>query len=133
MDAALKDNIVTLIYDEYKKLKKSSKPVIRSNGTKEWTVLAGVVAWNTDTDSTKIISLATGVKALPNVALERSSGKMVHDCHAEILALRGFNSVLLQNIAFLKEGKTSEFIKEVNGRFAWHEKNKLILLSLIHI
>lgn len=127
MDATLKEQICNLISDEYKKLKQSSKPVIRSNGKKEWTVLASIVKWDNKTNETRILSLSTGVKALPDETLQRSSGKMVHDCHAEILAIRGFNSVILQHMGFLKEGKSSDLIEEKEGKYTWKENNQLVL------
>lgn len=40
----LGDRIAKLLQDEYLKLSSACKPVIRSNGSKEWTVLSGIVA-----------------------------------------------------------------------------------------
>lgn len=127
MDKDLKSRINASIIDEYQKLKSSSKPVIRSNGTKEWTILASMLVWNTKTDSIRLISLTTGVKALPDSLLDRSSGKMVHDCHAEILAIRGFNSVILKHISDLKSGKGSDLIDVMDGKYQWKPYLKLIL------
>ena len=42
-------------------------------------------------DRLEIVSLATGTKSLPVSALPKCKGLILHDCHAEILALRGFN------------------------------------------
>ena len=44
------------------------------------------------------VSLATGTKCLPATALEGGRGKFLHDCHAEVLALRGFSRWLLQEV-----------------------------------
>ena len=44
------------------------------------------------------VSLATGTKCLPASALEEARGKLLHDCHAEVLALRGFSRWLLQEV-----------------------------------
>ncbi|CCD26891.1 tRNA-specific adenosine deaminase NDAI_0I03230 [Naumovozyma dairenensis CBS 421] len=106
----LADRIADLLQQKYDTLKSSSKPVARSNGIKEWTVFAGIVAINTDTNDLRVISLATGVKALPNKELERSGGKMLHDGHAEIVALRGFNTVILQQIYQLKNGEETDLV-----------------------
>jgi len=127
MDSVLKQRITALIYDEYSKLKPSSKPVIKSNGTKEWTVLASIVAWNSRDDKIRMICMSTGVKALPNELLKRSNGKMLHDCHAEILSIRGLNTVILHHIKNLKEGETSDLINEVDDKYIWKMENQLIL------
>ncbi|RCK65680.1 tRNA-specific adenosine deaminase 1 [Candida viswanathii] len=74
---------------------KSGKPVTRSNGVQEWTVLAGVVAILDDSEI-KPITLATGVKTLPDKVRVYSKGLLVHDMHAEMLALRLFNYYLLE-------------------------------------
>ncbi|CUS24225.1 LAQU0S14e03004g1_1 [Lachancea quebecensis] len=102
-DEKLPDKIADLAFSYYKKLKPSAKPTVRSNGAKEWNVLACVVAIDNASDALRLVSLATGVKASPNNELKRSKGRILHDCHAEILALRGFNTVLLKQIHLLKD------------------------------
>ena len=99
----LGDRIAKLFEDEYLKLSSACKPVIRSNGSKEWTVLSGIVAIDhlSVDKKLRLVSIGTGVKALPDATLERSHGRMVHDCHAEILALRGFNTVLLEHMNYM--------------------------------
>ncbi|KAM9925398.1 hypothetical protein OXX59_003889 [Metschnikowia pulcherrima] len=74
----------------------SGKPTIRSNGVSEWTVLAGLVA--IDGDELTVVSIATGVKALPDEVRSFSNGYMVHDMHAEILCLRLFNRYLMEEV-----------------------------------
>lgn len=66
---------------------------MRANGVKEWTVVAGVVICIRG--SLECISVATGVKAMPDTSLH--NGEVVHDMHAEILALRAFNLYLLEH------------------------------------
>ncbi|CCF60351.1 hypothetical protein KAFR_0J02870 [Kazachstania africana CBS 2517] len=131
MNDSLGDEIAKLVYEEYDQLKASSKPVTRSNGTKEWTVLAAVVAINENADEKdlKLIAISTGVKAMPNARLDRSCGRILHDCHAEILALRGFNFVLLKNMQDLKNNETSSFLDKSaqGGKFRWKSKWKLAL------
>ncbi|CAR24635.1 tRNA-specific adenosine deaminase [Lachancea thermotolerans CBS 6340] len=100
------DKIAELASEYYRKLKPSAKPTVRSNGTKEWNVLACVVAINRANEDLRLVSLATGVKAAPNEDLKRSNGRILHDCHAEILALRGFNAVLLKQIQLLKDSQS---------------------------
>lgn len=127
MNTTLKNRLTTLIYDEYRKLKPSSRPVVKSNGTKEWSVLASIVAWNTETDKLRIITLSTGVKALPDILLLKSNGKMVHDCHAEILSMRGFNTVILKHIKNLEQGMLSDLLDKDNSKYSWKPENKIIL------
>lgn len=107
-DVSLGNQIGAKVLEAYQELASSCKPGIRSNGVLEWTVLAGIVAIDKNSGSLKLISIATGVKALPDAFLHRSDGKMVHDCHAEILALRAFNAVILDHISYMKSHPNSE-------------------------
>lgn len=93
----LADRIAQNVFEEYKKLVPKGKPSIRSNGVKEWTVLAAVVAIKASNEI-QTITLATGVKAQPKEYLDRfqTKGRVLHDSHAEILALRLFNYYLVQ-------------------------------------
>lgn len=75
---------------------KSGKPAIRPNGDKEWTVLAGLVAL--ENDAISVLTLATGVKAMPDQVRKYSQGWIVHDMHAEILCLRAFNWLLVEEM-----------------------------------
>ena len=99
--SSLADRISEVIVNNFNGLNiKSGKPTVRSNGVQEWTVLAGLVALIYDTNDTEEpeiypITIATGVKALPNRFRDFSEGAMVHDLHAEILAIRLFNWFLL--------------------------------------
>lgn len=96
-DDDLASKIATAVTKEFGNLKiKSGKPITRSNGVKEWTVLAGLVALQNDKIS--VLSLTTGVKAMPEDTRKYSSGWIVHDMHAEILCLRLFNWFLLNQI-----------------------------------
>lgn len=63
----------------------------------------------------KVVSLATGTKSLPVSTLPKCHGLILHDCHAEILALRGLNYWLLCEIQRLLESESfaSEWIEFV--------------------
>ena len=90
------NDIALAVFDTFAGLRKG-KPNQRSNGKQEWTVLASVVAIKEDEDNKCIpITLATGVKTIPEKARMYSAGTIVHDLHAEILALRLFNLYLLE-------------------------------------
>ncbi|KAI4721196.1 adenosine-deaminase domain-containing protein [Aureobasidium sp. EXF-10727] len=80
------------------------KPRLPSSGLKagrrEWVPLAGIVLENSDGALT-CAALATGMKCLPRDKIQGLDGNVVHDSHAEILALRAFNRFLLDQSALL--------------------------------
>ncbi|CCH61085.1 hypothetical protein TBLA_0E00230 [Henningerozyma blattae CBS 6284] len=128
----LGDKIAALLFREYNKLKKSNKPIKKSNGIKEWTIISGIVAVsNKDTNIIKVISLATGVKATPDSELKRSQGSIVHDCHAEILAIRGFNTTLLREIENkeIDDTNSCDLIYKVENskckKYSWNDEYDL--------
>ena len=48
-------------------------------------------------------SLATGMKCLPASKVIQANGNVLHDWHAEVLAIRGFNRWILEECAVLAE------------------------------
>jgi len=48
-------------------------------------------------------SLATGMKCLPASKVPQANGNVLHDWHAEVLAIRGFNSWILEECALLAQ------------------------------
>ncbi|CAL9735578.1 tRNA-specific adenosine deaminase 1 [Monosporozyma servazzii] len=125
----LANSITEQVYIEYDKLKPTGKPRDKSNGIKECTVLAAIVAIDKHhaNNTFDIITITTGVKATPDSDLARSSGKMLHDCHAEILAIRGFNAILLDEMIHLKKGDTSKYLMSSGDKFRWNDKWSLAL------
>ncbi|ODV81278.1 uncharacterized protein CANTADRAFT_46365 [Suhomyces tanzawaensis NRRL Y-17324] len=116
-DDSIGPRIASLVVATFNGLSlKSGKPATRSNGVREWTVLAGLVAVMSD-DLLVPLALATGVKALPNKAREYSNGLMVHDMHAEVLVLRLFNWYLLEQCHLVKNSQTSQLVEEHNGGY----------------
>ncbi|KAF9425217.1 hypothetical protein BGZ94_007741 [Podila epigama] len=91
----LTSEIVKECHAQFNKLPKHGKPARRSNGQAEWTILSGIVmttpsksepgVWNIE-----CISIGTGSKCLPQ-GKQSPRGDLLNDCHAEILARRGFN------------------------------------------
>ncbi|WWC64798.1 uncharacterized protein I303_107411 [Kwoniella dejecticola CBS 10117] len=94
MVETLHDDIVKSTHSLYASLPAHGKPVVRSNGIPEWTILASISIVD---PSGRVIpmSLGTGVKCLPYTKLSEF-GDTLHDCHAEILARRGFVRWLLR-------------------------------------
>ncbi|KIV80348.1 hypothetical protein PV11_07853 [Exophiala sideris] len=75
------------------------KPRILEDGRREWTAMAAVVlATGEGTANLTCVSLATGTKCLAASALPKCQGLVLHDSHAEVLALRGFNYWLLREV-----------------------------------
>lgn len=93
----LGQNIADAVEQAFNRLNvKSGKPTSRSNGVKEWSVLAGVVA--VENDSITPLTVCTGVKAMPDEVRNYSQGWIVHDMHAEILSLRLLNRFLVEEV-----------------------------------
>ncbi|KAF2152133.1 hypothetical protein K461DRAFT_294972 [Myriangium duriaei CBS 260.36] len=92
------DDIASAVLQRFAKLPANCKPRIASeNGQKEWVPLAGIVAHDTTVPPPNLycISLATGMKCSPSAHLLSSAGTVLHDSHAEVLAIRAFNRHLL--------------------------------------
>lgn len=118
----LGQRIADVVVGTFNKLKvKSGKPIVRSNGVREWTVLAGIVA--IDHETITPISVATGVKALPEKVRQYSQGLFVHDLHAEVLSLRLLNWWLLNEAINVSQDKGSDVVqKAANGSFRFEIK-----------
>lgn len=107
---------------------KAGKPISRSNGVKEWSVLAGIVA--VENDDITVLTISTGVKAMPNQIRNYSQGWIVHDMHAEILCLRLFNRLLVEEIENLKKGP-SHLLEEANGALKYKLRDGIRLALYI--
>ncbi|RVD88440.1 uncharacterized protein DFL_002625 [Arthrobotrys flagrans] len=86
----LEERIATLSLKTFHSLPAKCKPRPR-----EWIPMTAIVL-QTD-DKLHLASLATGSKCIPSAILPRATGLILHDCHSEILALRGLNHFLLQD------------------------------------
>lgn len=96
------EQIARTCLEQYDRLGgRGAKPVVRSDGRHEWTVLAAVVLRRDGGGlfgpTYTCTSLATGVKAQPLSNLS-SHGDVLHDCHAEVLARRSARAWLLQRL-----------------------------------
>ncbi|KAF5096188.1 hypothetical protein DV451_004347 [Geotrichum candidum] len=107
---AFYDRVASLVISKYSSLPRKGKPIVRTDGTPEWTTLAGIVL---ETDSSlECVSVATGVKATPDQNLDKLQGRVLHDMHAEILCIRGFNRFLLNECLRLDQHK-SKYIRRL--------------------
>ncbi|KAL9551838.1 hypothetical protein MBANPS3_004063 [Mucor bainieri] len=109
--------IVQATLDRYNQLSKQGKPILHEKKA-EWTVLASIVMihyTSRDDYSIKAISLGTGLKCLPFSKLCKT-GDVLNDCHAEIIARRGFIKYLLEIYAKQPQDSSSPFIiKQQDG------------------
>ncbi|KAI1149955.1 adenosine deaminase/editase [Nemania diffusa] len=106
------DLIASLVQQEFDRLPAKRKPVVRDNGLREWVPLSGIVAEGKDGKLT-CLSLATGMKCLPASKLPQAQGNVLHDWHAEVLAIRAFNCFVLDECYALASGSrdSSDFIR----------------------
>jgi len=89
----------------------------------EYTILAGIVALqhgimerpskkrkNVNTVSRiHLLTLTTGSKTLPAEKIQgQSKGRLIHDMHAEVLSIRLFNSILLQDMMAIDNSKNQD-------------------------
>ncbi|KAI0803556.1 adenosine deaminase/editase [Xylaria sp. FL0064] len=106
------DLIASLVLKEFTKLPAKRKPVVRDNGLREWVPLSGIVAEEKN-GKLACLALATGMKCLPSSKLPQAQGNVLHDWHAEILAIRSFNCFVLDECRAVASGSknSSEFIR----------------------
>ncbi len=92
----LEDRVVTAVHENFYALPLKSKPRVFTNGIREWVPLSGIVVIGENESITSLV-LGTGMKCLPGSKVSLlESGIVLHDWHAEILAIRAFNHFLLQ-------------------------------------
>ncbi|KAI0894145.1 adenosine deaminase/editase [Annulohypoxylon nitens] len=126
------DDIAALVLKHYDALPAKRKPVVRSNDLREWVPLAGIVAQG-ENDELFCLSMATGMKCLPSSKVAQAQGNVLHDWHAEILAIRAFNRFVLDECKALAQGGSSKFLRrrtsdemssscpgEIGERRPWH-------------
>ncbi|KAG8964184.1 hypothetical protein FRC03_002128 [Tulasnella sp. 419] len=107
------DDIANICLAKYASWSKSFKTQPRPNGILQYTILSGIVlsklskqdikAENSNPlienqRTLKCVSLATGSKCLP-VSKMSPKGNILHDCHAEVLARRGYVRWIYEEIA----------------------------------
>jgi tRNA-specific adenosine deaminase 1 len=93
------ERVARAVFDRFASLPQKCKPRSAANDRDEWTPLAAVVmSRESDSGFVQCISLATGTKCVPAHILPQCGGTVVHDSHAEVLALRGFNRWVLHEI-----------------------------------
>ncbi|KAI9054486.1 hypothetical protein LZ554_001644 [Drepanopeziza brunnea f. sp. 'monogermtubi'] len=105
------DEIAKAVLDVFDKWPAKRKPLVRSDGVREWVPLSGIVAqgkWGMT-----CVAAATGMKCLPQKNVSQAQGVVLHDWHAEVLAIRSFNRFLLEECYALAsaEKRASEYVR----------------------
>ncbi|KAM5488808.1 putative tRNA(Ala)(adenine(37)) deaminase [Microsporum audouinii] len=97
--SSLECRVATLVHAHFEALPQRSKPNVHNKGLREWIPLSGIVLVtneNTAEEALTCVSVATGAKCLSTSQIAQCNGLVLHDSHAEILALRAFNHWLLE-------------------------------------
>ncbi|KAI7497468.1 hypothetical protein KC367_g5838 [Hortaea werneckii] len=114
------DAIAECVLSAFHALPTKCKPRRIGDGRREWVPLAGIVLSKAPPDTDIVhddppsnpltcAALATGMKCLPHAKLPSAKGNILHDWHAEVLALRAFNRFLVDECSDLaKRGLGSE-------------------------
>ncbi|KAF2171248.1 hypothetical protein M409DRAFT_63606 [Zasmidium cellare ATCC 36951] len=132
------DEITDCVLKTFNTLPAKFKPRRLADGRREWVPLAGIVlSRDHDPSSLTCVSLATGMKCLPREKVPLAKGSILHDWHAEVLCLRGFNRWLVDECAELaargKSGGDSEWLAwnhdtgEGRPPFSLHENVRLYM------
>ena len=99
--SSIAEQVAHCALDLFATLPTKCKPRTFPDGRREWTPLSSVVVVRGHSEEEQIIecvSLATGTKCLSSDLMSQCQGQILHDSHAEVLALRGFNRWLLQEL-----------------------------------
>ncbi|KAF2834519.1 hypothetical protein M501DRAFT_1061698 [Patellaria atrata CBS 101060] len=103
--------IADCVLSTFDSLPAKCKPRPRYDNAREWTPLSGIVLCK-DGEMLTCVALGTGAKCLPLSKIPRAKGTILHDWHAEVLAIRSFNLFLIQECVHLLDGKQqSDFIR----------------------
>lgn len=139
MSERLADRVAKCVLDNYDSLPPKCRIHYKHENRKEWTILSGIVLFDESVapdrpkkDSNQVkfngigyardayhdsypayecVSLATGTKCLPRNKLESANGNILHDWHAEILCIRGFNRWLLDECSSLLNSNGSRWLQ----------------------
>ncbi|GAA5834686.1 hypothetical protein JCM11251_003632 [Rhodosporidiobolus azoricus] len=121
MSAVLADELAKTALATYTSIQsKGGKPSHRSNGQPEWTVLAAFCIFRRrqcgdgEEWDVRCVSIGTGLKALPHARLP-VHGDVLHDSHAEVIARRGFQLWLLEELENTGHEEEDSLLHRVDG------------------
>ncbi|KAL4995079.1 hypothetical protein BDV10DRAFT_203320 [Aspergillus recurvatus] len=116
---SLPSRIAALVHTHFDGLPKRSKPVLRDDGTAEWIPMTGIVlvrGANTPEEQLTCVAVTTGAKCLPASQIPSCNGLVLHDCHAEILAMRAFNYWLLSECRAILDSEQQRLSNSKDGK-----------------
>ncbi|MCJ1284225.1 hypothetical protein MMC26_003556 [Xylographa opegraphella] len=131
------DTVAETVFAKFDALPSKSKPVVDINGVSGWVPLSGIVFVNgtalrrlfrslqlmlmqENNSNAKCVALATGMKCLSSNKIPQAHGIVLHDWHAEVLALRGLNHFLIQECYDL-----AQFPKSHSRYVRWRDTGEL--------
>ncbi|KAL1797573.1 hypothetical protein ACET3X_004179 [Alternaria dauci] len=106
--------IADCVLRAFAQLPEKRKPRPRHDGAREWVPLAGIVL--SKGQSLSCVSLGTGMKCLPVSKLPLAHGNILHDWHAEVIAIRAFNRYLLDECTLISTSPypTSDILRKLS-------------------
>ncbi|KAI9679836.1 MAG: hypothetical protein M1817_004850 [Caeruleum heppii] len=110
--SSFEDSIAATVHRAFDALPTRCKPRPRPDGTREWVPLSGIVLARGREDLT-CASLGTGMACLPQKKVSLANGGVLHDWHAEVLAIRSFNRFMIQEcLDLIRSGhRASKFLR----------------------
>ncbi|BCR83516.1 tRNA-specific adenosine deaminase [Aspergillus chevalieri] len=110
----LPSRIAKLVHEHFDALPARSKPTIHPDGSREWIPMTGIVivkGENTLSERLLCVAVTTGAKCLSASQIPQCRGLVLHDCHAEILAIRAFNYWLLNESRGVLAQQPSPYVR----------------------
>ncbi len=83
-------------------VKRALSDLPRFTNNEKWTVTSVIITTDDKFNFKKTVAFGCGIKCLADIDLKEHSDQLVHDCHAEILCRRAFNSFLMQELSKCK-------------------------------
>lgn len=142
-DTVLGNRIAETVWSEYESPKgltvKQKKQLCNAKPKEsEFTVVAGIVALQDaqdaegrkrrKIDTCKVISMATGLKAVPSERIEKTGkGQIVHDMHAEVLSTRLLNLAILEDVERIRDGQEGQLLEKSGDLFKLKDNTELAM------
>ncbi|KAL2350901.1 adenosine deaminase/editase [Cryomyces antarcticus] len=95
------DRVADCVLSTFASLPAKYKPRALAPGSREWVPLSGIVLSKGNGERLTCAGLATGMKCLPASKIFSANGIVLHDSHAEVLAIRAFNRFLIDECSDL--------------------------------